>query len=140
MPNSTGSRATPTTAGCCSYSRNLLRSVLPNTWMNVKGMNDDMPLTFEARGDFSLSNCGIYGSTEYNAELSIVQGRVFVQTAVPDDDEAAMDFDPDITAEFTLDDQNQLRGGYYLRQPRNQESRGQITLGAQAQELEMDEE
>lgn len=123
-----------------SYSRNQLRSALPNTWMNVNGMNDDMPLTFEAREDLSLSNCGIYGSTVYDAELSIVQGRVFIQTVAPDGDEEAMDFDPDIMGEFTLTDANQLRGGYYLRQPRNNESRRQLTLGTQSAEQEMDEE
>lgn len=113
-----------------SYSGDMLRSALPSTWVNVQSENyEGMPLTFEADEGLNLSNCGIYGSTEYDAELFIVNGRAVVQSSYSDDEEEAAEYDPDIIAEFTLTSAGQLRGGYSLRQPGDRESRGQMTLG-----------
>lgn len=108
-----------------TYTEDQLNKMIVGTW--VKAEKDKPALTFTITYDqnegYMLSDCGIYGSTEYEAYHTINDGFLYISSINEEEEEQ-----PELECTFEIVNQNQLKGMYYFRQNGGKESRGNITL------------
>ena len=71
-----------------------------------------------------VEDCGIYGSTEYEAFANTWDGVLTISEGGGMEEE----MDPSFLCRFRLTKQDELTGTYYLRQNGGKEDRGTITL------------
>lgn len=115
-----------------SYTDDQMMEALNGVWMNE---DESFPFTFrvgaslEEGGSLGISDCGIYGSTEFEVECIFAQGKLQVYELADGDQEPSYRRSLDCDLYLTKD--GKLRGGYYIRQSDDREWRGIMTLAKQ---------
>jgi hypothetical protein len=107
-----------------------LEEKVMGTWVNFD--NKKPAVTFDiSRNDEQgtvVSDCGVYGSSEYEAYVSVWEGCVSVEEMMDDEEIEEGGYDPNFKCSFVLNKQGKLVGKYFLRQNGGSESHGNITL------------
>jgi len=120
------------------YTDKEFTSQINGTWM-CKDENKPA-LTFIITNDddhfWEISDCGIYGSTEFDAHASFQNGFLTIAETQPEDNDGEEKTDksvPAISSHFWLTKDGLLKGTYIIRQNGGKVSKGEITLEKQSQ-------
>jgi len=123
-----------------AYTDEEMRSAVAGLWLNA---DKNLPFTFRVFLDEEewpqITECGISGSTEYDALIYVSDGQLVVMENNPmdyddsGDEEMENNFKPSLVCRYRLTKDGKLTGAYYIKKPDNKELSGIMTLEKQSQ-------
>lgn len=122
-----------------AYTDDELREAAVGVWKNAdKSLPFSFRITADEEGWPQITDCGINGSTQYEARVSSYDGQLIVTEQSPkgyddDEEEEANEFKPSLVCHFRLTKDGRLTGGYYMKQAGGKELNGIMTMEKQSQ-------